>query len=57
VTGAKVNEATLGTVPSATTATALAPPEATHIVGAAGQPTFEKGANNAGLEVFWAARI
>jgi hypothetical protein len=46
VTGAKVNEATLGTVPSATLATSIPPAEATHIVGAPGQPGFENGGRN-----------
>jgi hypothetical protein len=43
VTGAKVNEGTLGTVPSANVANGLAPLEATHIVGAPGEPGFENG--------------
>src|SRR4051794_29598861 len=55
VTGAKVNEGTLGTVPSANTANsattagtanALSPLEATHLVGASGQPGFENGSSN-----------
>jgi hypothetical protein len=46
VTGAKVNEATLETVPSANVANSLAPMEATHIVGAPGQPAFEGGSSN-----------
>jgi hypothetical protein len=46
VTGAKVNESTLGTVPSATLANSLAPMEATHIVGAPGEPGFEGGSTN-----------
>ncbi len=46
VTGAKVNESTLETVPSANLANSLAPMEATHIVGAAGQPAFESGSGN-----------
>jgi len=52
VTGAKVNEGTLGTVPSANSATtagtanALSPLEATHLVGASGQPGFENGSSN-----------
>lgn len=55
VTGTQVNEATLGTVPSATsagsantagTANALSPLEATHLVGAPGEPPFENGSTN-----------
>jgi hypothetical protein len=46
VTGAKVKEATLGTVPSANVSNGLAPLEATHIVGAAGEPSFEGGSGN-----------
>jgi hypothetical protein len=48
VTGAKVNVATLGTVPSATLANSIPPAEATHLVGAPGQPGFENGAVNVG---------
>lgn len=58
VTGAKVKDqslsgkdidlSTLGTVPSAATANALAPMEATHLIGAAGQPGFENGSLNFG---------
>jgi hypothetical protein len=61
VTGTQVNEATLGTVPSAASAAsaasagtadtakvanALSPLEATHIVGAPGEPGFENGSSN-----------
>lgn len=61
VTGTQVNEATLGTVPSAdkansansansagtaNVANGLAPLEATHIVGAPGEPAFESGSSN-----------
>lgn len=61
VTGAKVNLATLGTVPSANqahiadtanhataadTASALAPPEAFHLVGASGEPKFQDSWRN-----------
>jgi len=46
VTGAKVNEATLGTVPSANLANSIPPAEATHLVGAAGEPGFENGSTN-----------
>ncbi|MGN6217470.1 MAG: hypothetical protein ACTHN7_11030 [Solirubrobacterales bacterium] len=46
VTGTQVNEATLGTVPSASVANSLSPVEATHIVGAPGEPGFENGAHN-----------
>jgi hypothetical protein len=48
VTGPKVNEATLETVPSANVANSLAPMEATHIVGAPGEPGFEGGSHNVG---------
>ena len=57
ITGANLNLAQLGTVPSATTATtatvanSLAPVEAPHIVGAAGEPPFENGAKS-GIEGF-----
>lgn len=53
--GAKVDEASLGTVPSANTANtantagtanALSPLEATHLVGAPGEPGFENGSEN-----------
>jgi hypothetical protein len=50
VTGAKVNEGTLGTVPSANVANGLAPMEATHLVGAPGEPAFENGAVNFPVE-------
>lgn len=43
VTGAKVKESTLGTVPSASS---LTPMEATHLVGAPGEPAFENGSSN-----------
>jgi hypothetical protein len=43
VTGAKVKESTLATVPSANVANGLAPLEATHLVGAPGEPGFENG--------------
>jgi len=43
VTGAKVKESTLGTVPSAAS---LTPLEATHLVGAPGEPAFENGSTN-----------
>ena len=58
VNGAKVNEASLATVPSADkansansattagTANALSPLEATHLVGAPGEPPFENGSSN-----------
>ena len=50
VTGAKVKESTLGTVPSASIASALTPPEAVHLVGNPGEPAFENGGSNAALE-------
>jgi hypothetical protein len=43
VTGAKVKEATLGPVPSAES---IPPAEATHLVGAPGEPPFENGSQN-----------
>lgn len=52
LTGAQINASTLGTVPSAQaaqtaqTANALAPPEAWHVVGAPGEPTFATGWHN-----------
>jgi hypothetical protein len=46
VTGEKINEGTLGTVPSANIANGLAPVEATHLVGAPGEPGFENGYSN-----------
>ena len=49
VTGAKIKESTLGTVPSATLANSIPPAEATHFVGAAGEPTFENGSSNLGF--------
>jgi hypothetical protein len=50
VNGAKVNEATLSTVPSASTAafaSSIPPAESTHLVGTPGQPGFESGSGNA----------
>jgi hypothetical protein len=58
LTGKDINLAKLGTVPSASsaanattagTASALTPPEAIHLVGAAGQPPFEDGSSNASV--------
>jgi hypothetical protein len=58
VTGVQVNEASLGTVPSAatadsaktastaSTANTLSPLEPTHLVGASGEPGFENGSFN-----------
>jgi hypothetical protein len=46
VTGAKVNESTLATVPSASVANSLSPLEPVHLVGASGEPQFENGAHN-----------
>ncbi len=48
VTGDKVNEATLGTVPSAQLANSIVPPEGWHEVGAPGEPGFQHGWENAG---------
>jgi hypothetical protein len=65
VNGAKVNEGTLGTVPSANSAnsantaksassaavaSSLTPLEATHLVGAPGEPGFENGSQNLPVE-------
>jgi hypothetical protein len=50
VSGAKINLKSLGTVPSAQTANALAPAEAWHEVGAPGEPTFLNGWKNAASE-------
>src|SRR6478609_4716533 len=47
LTGTQINEGTLGAVPLAN---AIPPAEATHVVGAPGEPTFENGAFNAGAE-------
>lgn len=49
VTGAKIKESTLGTVPSATLADSIPPAEATHFVGAAGEPAFENDSFNLGF--------
>lgn len=55
ITGTNINFAKLGTVPSATNSTnassanALAAPEAMHIVNAPGQPPFEGGSINLSL--------
>ena len=52
ITGTNINLGTLGTVPSANaaatagTANALAPMEATRVVGASGQPAFLDGTSN-----------
>lgn len=49
VTGADVNEATLGIVPNAghaTTADSVGPPEAYHEIGAPGEPAFQYGWGN-----------
>jgi hypothetical protein len=49
VNGAKVNEGTLSTVPSASTAgfaSSIPPAEATHFVGAPGEPGFNDGSHN-----------
>jgi hypothetical protein len=51
LTGSDINLAKLGTVPSASvadTANALAPPEAVHLVGAPGEPSFQGGSSNLG---------
>jgi hypothetical protein len=57
LTGTQIKASTLGTVPSANSANSansadiansLAPPEAWHEVGAAGEPTFQNGWENLG---------
>jgi hypothetical protein len=48
LTGKQINAATLGTVPSATLADSIPPAEATHLVGAPGEPEFENGSLNSG---------
>ena len=48
ITGTQVNLAKLGTVPSAQLANSIPPAEATHLVGAPGQPAFESGSFNFG---------
>ena len=51
LTGANIKLSSLGTVPSATTATTaqvLSPHESIHLVGAPGEPAFEQEASNLG---------
>lgn len=48
LTGTQINLTTLGTVPSAQLANSIPPAEATHLIGAPGEPAFENGAQNAG---------
>jgi hypothetical protein len=48
LTGKDINLAQLGTVPSAQTANGISPGEATHLVGAPGEPGFESGSTNLG---------
>jgi hypothetical protein len=47
LTGTQINSSTLGTVPTAQTANSIAPPEGWHMLGAAGEPTFENSWGNA----------
>jgi hypothetical protein len=55
LTGKDIKLSSLGTVPaashanSADTASALSPPEASHIIGASGEPGFENGSGNTTL--------
>jgi hypothetical protein len=49
LTGTQINEAKLGTVPSAQLANTIPPAEATHLIGAPGEPGFENGASNVGI--------
>jgi hypothetical protein len=46
LTGEDINLAKLGTVPSAQLANSILPAEATHLVGAPGEPGFEGGSSN-----------
>ena len=46
ITGTQINLSALGTVPVANLANSLNPMEATHIVGAPGEPGFEGGSSN-----------
>jgi hypothetical protein len=46
LTGKNINLNKLGTVPSANVANSLAPMEATHLVGAPGEPPFLSGSSN-----------
>ena len=46
ITSAKIKLSNLKTVPSAQVANSLAPMEATHLVGAAGEPAFQSGSAN-----------
>lgn len=46
ITGSDINLNKLGTVPSANVANGLAPMEATHLVGAPGEPPFLGGSSN-----------
>jgi hypothetical protein len=55
VTGAKVNESTLGQVPYARTASELSAPEPYHEIGAPGEPAFQNGAENFGASFSTAA--
>jgi hypothetical protein len=48
LTGTQINVATLGTVPSAQLANTIPPAEATHLIGAPGEPGFEGGSVNFG---------
>jgi hypothetical protein len=48
LTGKDINLAQLGTVPSAQLANSIPPAEATHLVGAPGEPGFENGSSNLG---------
>jgi hypothetical protein len=47
LTGTQINEGTLGAVPLANS---IPPAEATHLIGAAGEPAFEGGSSNFGSE-------
>src|SRR5262245_7495941 len=47
LTGTQINASTLGTVPTAQTASSVAPSEGWHVVGAPGEPAFENSWKNA----------
>jgi hypothetical protein len=49
ITGKQINLKKLGTVPSAQLANTIPAPEATHLVGAPGEPPFENGSQNVGV--------
>ncbi len=50
LTGSDINLNKLGTVPSAELANSLSPLEATHLIGAPGEPGFQSGSKNVDAE-------